>query len=260
MITEEILGCGVAEHDESCLCDVVIVKPLPPLKECFRDAVEEMWMGRELCELKDYCAPWTREKTLSYLEDLKTFYDEYHHNPVATQLSSEDETLRDLNPISRDEYEPLNKWWDRIRKEVQYGMDNLNDSLCDIVKQLGLTPQEFIDAATLRRAGDDWDWEKLNMLDEMFSIACPILAHIQRKTGCTKDVIKGLKKYWVPRRMRIGVGDNPNPARVLLGKLALDPSLNLSNREICAIVEKEYGVKYESSTVSKIKRRTKSRL
>jgi hypothetical protein len=136
-------------------------------------------------------------------------------------------------------------------------MDRLNDSLCDIIKQLDLTPQEFIDAATLKRAGDNWDWEKLQLLDEMFSIASPVLAHISRKTGCTIDVVRGLKKYWVPRRMRLGV--NSNPARVLLGKLALDPTINLSNREICLLVEKEYGVKYEGSVVSKIRKRTKSR-
>ena len=257
MITEEILGCGVAEHDESCLCDVVITKPLPPLKECFRDAVEEMWMGRELCDLKGYCAPWTDEKILNYLDDLKTFFDEYHNNPMSTQLSSEDETLRDIQPIFRMDYEPLGDWWHRIRGEVQYSMDRLNDSLCDIIKQLDLTPQEFIDAATLRRAGDDWDWEKLQLLDEMFSIIAPVLAHISRKTGCTIDVVRGFKKYWVPRRMRLGV--NSNPARVLLGKLALDPTINLSNREICLLVEKEYGVKYEGSVVSKIRKRTKSR-
>lgn len=247
-------GCGVAEHDEFCLCDVVITKPLPPLNECFRDAVAEMWMGKELCELKDYGVPWDNESILNYLSDLKTFYDEFHNNPITLELPKEQ---IDIVPLVKEYREQNAQWNLRVRNAVQYHMDNHNESICSILESLGLTPQIFIDSATAYNGGE-WDWERLALLDKMFSEHVFVLTRISNTVGCNIDVVKGLKKYWVPRRMRQGQGNNP--ARQLLGKLSVDPECaHMSTRDICIIVEREYGVHYTNSAVSKIRNRTKRR-
>jgi hypothetical protein len=251
MITEELelLGCGVAEHDESCLCDVVITKPLPPLEECFKDAVAEMFMGKELCEIKDYCAPWTNEKILSYLEDMRTFYDEFHSHPLLS-LGVE-KMVKDFN-------EPSAKWWARVCNMVQHYMDNTDSKLVDIIQAMGLTPQEFIDIATHHNAGDGWDKDRLNMLDSMFSKDVFVLTRIAKEVNITVPTATGLRRFWIPRRMRNGQGQNK--ARVMLGNLALDPAYaHLSTRQICDIVNAQYGTEYTNSLVSKIRNRTRAR-
>lgn len=79
-MTEEWIGCGISAHSPECLCDVIITKPLPPLEEVLQDGVYDLWMGKELCDLKGYCIPWTQDKILDYLTDLEKFYDSWHEN------------------------------------------------------------------------------------------------------------------------------------------------------------------------------------
>ncbi len=69
------LGCGVADHDSTCLCDVIVKEPTPI---GVADAVDEMWMGRQLCEIRGYGSPWTGESLADYFTDLCRFYDEWH--------------------------------------------------------------------------------------------------------------------------------------------------------------------------------------
>lgn len=73
--SEEWLGCGVEGHDDTCLCDVVITEPTPIR---VADAVNEMFMGRQICDLRGYGRPWTTETMLDYFSDLCTFYDKWY--------------------------------------------------------------------------------------------------------------------------------------------------------------------------------------
>lgn len=68
------LGCGVAGHDDTCLCDVVINEPTPIR---VKDAVNEMFMGPQVCQLRGYGRPWTSETMANYFADLCRFYDEW---------------------------------------------------------------------------------------------------------------------------------------------------------------------------------------
>ncbi len=77
--------CGVAEHIDDCLCDVII-KSSTPIGVF--DGVHGMWMGAEVCRVRGYSAPWTSEKLADYLQDLSTFYDrwsELQANPASHQ-------------------------------------------------------------------------------------------------------------------------------------------------------------------------------
>lgn len=87
---EEELGCGTAGHDPACLCDVVITNPLPPLQQCFRNAVQELGMGPQIAELRGYGIPWTDETILDFLCDVQKFWDAWHErleNGNYSQLS-----------------------------------------------------------------------------------------------------------------------------------------------------------------------------
>lgn len=250
----EFIGCGIIEHPESCLCDVVITNPLPPLRDCFKDGVEEMFMGKEMCEVRGYGIPWTDETILNYLEDLKTFYDEYHTRGVGADGNS----FWSMSRLSRENGEMNVHWWKRIDTTVQYCMDNFNESLCEIVDILGLTPQQFVDAATGFKGGK-WDKEKLEKLDYLMSRDVVSSVKIARELGATKSTIQGLRRFWYMRRF--AKGQVANPARQLLNTLSLDPQYSaLTTREICAMVEEKYGVKYSSSSVSKVRKRYKMKI
>lgn len=67
--------CGVAEHIDDCLCDVIITEPTPI---GVFDGVHGMWMGHTLCKTRGYDAPWTTDKMLDYFTDMCTFYDRWH--------------------------------------------------------------------------------------------------------------------------------------------------------------------------------------
>jgi hypothetical protein len=66
--------CGVDNHPDECLCDVVITTPVAIT---IGDGVDGMWMGRQLCNTRGYALPWTPATILNYFEDLCVFYDRW---------------------------------------------------------------------------------------------------------------------------------------------------------------------------------------
>jgi hypothetical protein len=96
------------------------------------------------------------------------------------------------------------------------------------------------------------------MLDSMFSKDVFVLPRIANAVNITVATATGLRRFWVPRRMRNGQGQNK--ARIMLGNLALDPAYaHLSTRKICDMVNAEYNTNYTNSAVSKIRNRTRTR-
>lgn len=59
-------NCGVIHHNEECLCDVHIPYETPWIT----DAVQDMWMGPEVVELRGYLSVWEDDSILNYLQDL----------------------------------------------------------------------------------------------------------------------------------------------------------------------------------------------
>lgn len=244
---ETWLGCGVTGHDESCLCDVVITNPLPPINESIRDGVRDLWMGAELCELKGYGVPWTREKILDYLVDLETFYDAYHYS----KHSLSGDSLYEMEPLSfNDDDSPFVRWG-KVREVVQYAMDKFGDSLVDIMNYYELSPQFLMDSLTTNKSGGVWDSDKVAKLDELFMADNLNYREIARYMNLSVATVNGLRKYWVARRERLKGGDKP--AQRMLHKLAKETTL--SSKEIVDAVHKEFGKLYRTTAVNKIRSR-----
>lgn len=84
--------CGTKGHSSECLCDVIV----PATSSInITDGVHGMWMGKQLCEIQGYNAPWTDGKILDYFTDLCTFYDRWaelqekpfnHQNPAHERM------------------------------------------------------------------------------------------------------------------------------------------------------------------------------
>jgi len=106
--------CGVDTHPDECLCDVIITTPTPIRVP---DAVDEMWMGAQVCEIRNYGRPWSTDSMLNYFADLCLFYDRWsalqeqptaHKGNVAHQrmveLLKEGVDNRTIRTIIKDEY------------------------------------------------------------------------------------------------------------------------------------------------------------
>ena len=244
---EEQLGCGVATHDADCLCDVIIRQPLPPLEECLKDGVQDMWMGREVCDMRGYSAPWTEESILNYFEDLEKFYDAFHYQQPSGGVVA---SLGDMDKFQHDRL-PLFAQWSWIRDTVQYAMDRFDNSLREVITTLNIEPQLLMDALTTGKAGDGWDYGTIDSLDKCFMEENLNFADIGRTMNLATGTVRGLHKYWVNRRGRL-IGSN-NPARDRMHWLCRNTTLTPT--EIVDIVYQEHGFLYAKSSISKCRKR-----
>lgn len=244
---ENELGCGVTGHDLSCLCDVVITDPLPPIHECIPNGIDDLWMGREICELRGYCIPWKRDTILDFFTDLVTFYDAYHYS----KHSLVGDSLHEMEPlVFKDEDSPFVRWG-IVREAVQYAMDKFNDSLVDIMDYYELSPQFLMDSLTTNKSGGKWDRDKVARLDSLFMADNLNYRDIARYMSLSNATVNGLRKYWQARRERLKGGDKP--AQRMLHKLAKETEL--SSQEIVDIVHKEFGKLYRPTAVNKVRSR-----
>jgi hypothetical protein len=248
----EWLGCGVSTHDEYCLCDVIITAPLVPMTECVRDGVTDMFMGEELVALRGYEGDWDRYKILNYFEDLVTFWDAWHAGLSPDFVAT---SLQDVPPLFLEHETQLYVKWKQIRVKVQYCMDRFDECLVDILKHINISAQEFADAVCIAKAGSDWDYDKVQKLDELFMKTNLVFVDIAREMDLSVNIIDGMRKYWQPRRTRLGF-TGENQAKIFFKQLCGD--LTLSNKQIVTMVEDAYGVKYSTGAISKCRKRMMS--
>lgn len=250
MTTEETVGCGISAHSLDCLCDVVITNPLPPLEECITDGVYDVWMGKELADLRNYCVPWTNEKILDYFSDLVKFYDSWSEN---MKLGLDAEQLSEMEPLVFNHSEPQFVHWRIIREAFQYCMTKFSDSPKHIILQLCITPQELMNALTTGKTENKkWNYLTIDQMDELYSRQAINYTDIADELNITIATARGLKKYWDSRRTR---GDNP--AKTYMHNLAT--TTDMPPREVIDAVYKQYGVLYSRSTVTKTRSRAKNK-
>lgn len=251
----EELGCGTAGHDPSCLCDVVITNPLPPLVECMRNYTQDVGMAAKVAELRGYCMPWTDDKILDFLCDVQLFWDEFHRreNPDTELLCG---SLAEVPPIIWDSSLKAFENWGPIRQRFMYCMTTFDDPCVDILRHLRVDPKTFYQALTNDICQwEGLDWDVLDAFDKAFMTPILVLERLAEQFGITPEQVDGLRKYWGPRRERL-VG-SLNPARDYFQSLCEDMTLN--NKQIIALVAERYGVTYHTSNVSVTRRRIRDR-
>lgn len=246
---ETELGCGVATHDKACLCDVVITQPLPPLEQCVRNGVDDLFMGKELVALRGYSAPWNNQTTLAYFEDLVKFYDAYHDGQKSGYTAKH---LGDVPRLVYGESDTAYEKWGKVRECVQYCMDMFDTTLVEILQHIGVTAEEFMDAATTAKAGKTWDYNNIEHLDGLFNVENLNFNEVARQSGLTLEVVRGIRRYWDERRKRLVGSDNP--ARDYFHDLCRNTTLG--GAVIARMVKERYpDVNYHSSSVSKYRNR-----
>lgn len=240
-VSEEInVGCGVTEHGEECLCDVIIVTPITVT---VRDAVNDMWCGREICDIRGYGVPWTDETITNYLTDLLRGHDAWIASDVPQTIEA------------RSDYDPTNTvlGWKQIRESVRPALSGTDPKppVEVVLQSLGFTAEEFIRAATTGKASMDIDTLKqfeIRVLEGVTS-----LAGLARDFNISAEIAGNLFKYWnVPFSPLHKDIKGTKVQRQRLKELVLE---GIKPNTISKILYSEYGYKVSRHSVSKSKRR-----
>ena len=242
------IGCGNATHDTDCLCDVII--PVGHTHIVMNDAVRDMWMGPQICDIRGYGVPWTTNGMLDYFTDLCTFYDAWSKNNISP-TGAEYPTLGDVPPpILKD---TAFEKWAVIRQHVLYCLDNYDAPIMDILYQLGITANDFIMAATTGKPwhGHNGTPEILEYLELAFMSEDVNYTDVIRDTGIPRSTVYGLKKYWKVRRHR-KYGDAKKRASKYLHELC---NTAFTPTDVVRLVYERHGVQFSLGAVSKYRSR-----
>ena len=100
--------CGIAEHDEDCLCDVVVTTPTPINVR----SVSELWGGDAICNIFDLSGPVEPDNLLEFFEKLLYGYD---------MNAGSRTSIRNVRPriMERSGTESFPSYWNRIRVAIE---------------------------------------------------------------------------------------------------------------------------------------------
>lgn len=236
---ETIIGCGVDGHDEECLCDVVIVTPTPI---GVRDAVNDMWCGREICDIRGHGVPWTNDNMIAYFTDLVRGHDGW----IASNIPQKIQAVSEYEPVSN-----AIVGWKQIRESVRQALnfDDPKPTVESVLTSLGFTAEQFLTAATTGRF--TMNMETLNRFETCVLEGVTSLAGLARQFGTSVEIAGNLFKYWnVPFSPLHKDMKGTKIPRERMRQLILQ---GLMPNDISKILLSEYGYHISRHSVSKAK-------
>ena len=148
--------CGIPEHPEECLCDVVI-NTITPVNVT---SVSNLWGGDAICNIFDLAGPWKPDNLLEFFEKLLYGYDAHRGSTTS---------IRNIRPrvMERAGNETFPAYWKRIRMVIE---DTYRDSpdanILDVLDMLNISVEEFRDCILFKRLTPDWDRNTLVGMQE----------------------------------------------------------------------------------------------
>lgn len=232
-------SCGRRAHGSECLCDV---KPLG-VTIGVADAVNDMFMGRELCDLRDYGAPWDRNKILDYFTDLCKFYDAYSDNKKNPIIIGEFDTL-----TLPDEVRHAMNAHSQIRDYVRTVYDTYGRTMSDTLRQLGVSADEYRFALCKSRTSRrKFTLETVDYLEkELLKKERPPLADLIQGSGMSDAIIRAFIRQVDGRRTQLHGDCGQEAARQLCMRLAHETKLTPQN--IIRKVYDETGIMFNRTT------------
>jgi hypothetical protein len=164
MTTEQ---CGIASHEESCLCDVRPAKSVMVSK----DAVFDMWQGERIAEILGHVKgrEWTNDTILEYLETLLYVHDlwvEYGGIYYANES--------DIIPLQFPEFYNSLQKWKLIRDSVMAAAhQHPTLHVIDILKRLNVSLEQFICAVSINKHKHVMTEEQFRNFSEAMIVAKP---------------------------------------------------------------------------------------
>lgn len=237
------LGCGVHEHGPECLCDVKITKPTPMVRDC----VNDIWMGPQICDVQGYGKPWTRAKLADYLTDLGNFQ-------AAIRAYGMVEGGIEMSTLNDTSFAGMTN----LRIAVQEFLNKMPEpSIVSALQILGVTPAKFVTAITQAKIpnAETWTIEKMEAF-ERDTLARTKISTMMERYGISQGNFYRIKEYMRPvfKHHKISFQEGKSmerkSARNLAKKLIAE---GLENSAIIAQVEAEFGIRYSSAAISKIR-------
>jgi len=237
---ETEIGCGVATHSKECLCDVNIINKLPPLEDCIRDGVADLFMGARVCEIQEYGVPWTRDSMLDYFTDMVKYWDALHAEQELYAVMGTDVVI--------DATEPTFTRWGKTREAIQSCMDKKGVTLSGVIRHLGLDAQEAMNALTANRGSKEWTFERIDELERLIKLG------VSRKVIAEQlDIpfgnVRGLAYLWDSQKAEVPKVQ----ARKMLNELC---ATDYDAATIMEIIVTETGVQYGRGAIAKRRART----
>lgn len=213
--------CGVVEHDDDCLCDVVIPHPTGWVT----DAVQDMWMGQEIVTLMGYTVEWTPSSIAEYLENLtyaKDNWDKFNlAQPVHMGGSRTTATRREL------------------RRRLQSGQ-----RILDVAREMNLSHHDIMMTFFTNRRHMDYD-TLVEFEEDVIQRKFTNAGALGRKYGLKNASARKLHSYWgVPFKSKDELRD---PVDVMIDELLLTQP-ELKNKKISMMVAEHFGLEQRPST------------
>lgn len=241
------LGCGVYEHGPDCLCDVKITKPTPTVK----DWVNDMWMGREICDIRGYGKPWTSSMLADYLSDLSQFHSALTLHGMGGRTGSGD---ADTNMLEDASFAGMTN----VRTAVKEMLERMpKPSLVGALQILGITPEKFLLAVTQAKmdGAEDWDYQRMQQFENDVMERLKI-ATLTERYNLSENTYYRIKMYMRPIFSYHGISyvESASPERTAARHKAIQ--MIHDGHENSAIIEQIdslYGIKYTTAAISKMR-------
>ena len=249
------LGCGVVDHPESCLCDV---KPLQ-VRISVSDGVNEMWMGRRLCDVAGHAGPWTRLRMLDYFEDLCSFYDRWAESrgmfefPEHLYMLSMPSGLRDGG---------FGNWY-KVRDFVNSAYHRYGCTMLEVLDTIGMTTQEWyeVNIGGRTNSGLVFTPPMLKHIENIFTEpTTPNIKALQAETGISDHVLRTWRDtIFAERRTKLYGDETPELRKANAAELLKQLSLESDDppRIIMQKVREATGIEFSNSYVTQIRKRNK---
>lgn len=145
--------CGIVDHEDGCLCDVIITAPVEIMSE-----VSDLWMLQEVAEYFDYSIPWTPDKLLDLFERLLILHDKWIDGGYAKSVNNNGSITGRLNQETYFQY------WKRVKESVVDHYHSTNGTIADTIKSLGLTIDDYNTAVSYNRGRRSYTWDDVNAI------------------------------------------------------------------------------------------------
>jgi hypothetical protein len=222
------------------------------------DGVNEMKFGKRICEIQGYGENgWTTDQMLDYFTDLCRVYDAWVESKSPWALPEWGELV-----LPDDVRNPSGlQGWCAVRDYVAKCYERYSDKqMTQILDKLGLRPDEWQNSVCANKGYERMPritTEMVGIMEAFFTAVEPpyLMTKLMEQTGLTRNTLQTFRKQFASRRIALHGDDalKRDRAPELLRQLIAEGELR--NNEILDEVEKQTGIRFSKSYVSKVRTR-----
>jgi len=220
------------------------------------DGVQEMWMGRRICEIQGYGEEgWTTEMMLDYFTDLCRTYDAWAESKAPWLMPDDWDDLVLPEGVSNLNSPELRLYGTKVYNHFT------TRSMNEVLQKLGITPAEWfwVEKHT-DRVKVDFTTEKLDIVESYYTqIHRPYeVGELIKQTGFSSNNLDIIREIFAQRRVHIHGEEarKVDRAPALLRQLVLEGKYQTP--KILQMVYDETGVRFSKSWASKIRVRARN--